>query len=397
MVLENKFPSDERVEKEALSLISAGHEVHLACATLKNEPEHEVYKGIFLHRVNSTDFYYNKARIACLTTPFYFKFWTRFIKRILLNSSFDVIHIHDLPLAKVGIKMANKLGIKVVVDFHENFPFMLKEEEYTKTLLGRILSPIQLWINYEKYVLKNINNTVFVCEEMRNRMTNIAVVENSVVLDNTIDTKRWPVYQESEESDEFLKTIYVGGFTVKRGIEIAIKGIAIFNKESKRKAVLDLYGNGRKEYINQLLKLAEDEGVAKFVNFKGYLKLPEDAQTLGSYDVGLIPHLKNTHTDNTSPNKIFQYYNYKLPVLCSNCNYLVRLVNETKGGLTYDNQSPADFAEKLKLFTNKAGKKKYGDSGFESVVNKYNWDKSAEALIKLYRNVESIIPDAKSV
>ena len=35
MVLENQFPDDERVEKEALSLIKAGHEVHLLCATLK--------------------------------------------------------------------------------------------------------------------------------------------------------------------------------------------------------------------------------------------------------------------------------------------------------------------------------------------------------------------------
>ena len=37
MVLENQFPDDERVEKEALSLIEAGHEVHLLCATLKKE------------------------------------------------------------------------------------------------------------------------------------------------------------------------------------------------------------------------------------------------------------------------------------------------------------------------------------------------------------------------
>ena len=37
MVLENQFPDDERVEKEALSLIKAGHEVHLLCATLKKE------------------------------------------------------------------------------------------------------------------------------------------------------------------------------------------------------------------------------------------------------------------------------------------------------------------------------------------------------------------------
>ena len=46
MVLENQFPDDERVEKEALSLIKAGHEVHLLCATLKkNVSGMKIIKG----------------------------------------------------------------------------------------------------------------------------------------------------------------------------------------------------------------------------------------------------------------------------------------------------------------------------------------------------------------
>ena len=61
MVLENQFPDDERVEKEALSLIKAGHEVHLLCATLKKERVgDENYKVIRLHRALSTSFLYNK-------------------------------------------------------------------------------------------------------------------------------------------------------------------------------------------------------------------------------------------------------------------------------------------------------------------------------------------------
>lgn len=387
MVLEGHFPVDERVEKEALSLIAEGHEVHLACATLKNEPENETYKGIFIHRVVSNNFYYNKARVASLTTPFYFNFWTKFIRKILTKSPFDVIHIHDLPLAKVGIKLAEKFNIKVLVDFHENFPFMLKEEEYIKTLIGRIISPISKWIRYEKKTLKDLHHAIFVCREMSQRMSKIKLVPNSIELDNTIDINRWPVYKKQNKTSEYFRTIYVGGFTVKRGIEIAIKGIARFNKISNKKATLDLYGSGRKEYINSLLKLAKNEGVADFVNFKGYIKLPEDAQKLGSYDIGLIPHLKNTHTDNTSPNKIFQYYNYKLPVLCTNCNYLERLVNETQGGLIYDNQSPEDFALKLQELCTDNMLAKCGENGYNSVVNKYNWDVSVKSLIQLYENM----------
>lgn len=387
MVLENNFPFDERVEKEALSLTGQGHEVHLACATTRGDKEYEEYKGIFLHRVKSSSFYYNKSRPVCLTLPFYFLFWRKFLSRLLSEIAIDTIHIHDLPLAKIGIELSKKFNKKLVIDFHENFPYMLKEEEYTKTLTGRILSPISKWITYEANILRKIDNAIFVCKEMKTRMLQISSVRNSIELDNTIDIERWPKYEKQKKDGKYIRTIYVGGFTLKRGIEVAIKGIAQFNKQLEQKAILDLYGSAKKDYINSLLKLADDEGIADYVNFKGYINLPEDAQQLGTYDVGLIPHLKNTHTDNTSPNKIFQYYNYKLPVLCSDCNYLVRLVDETKGGLIYDNQSPIDFAKKLQSMCNENDLQKYGEQGYNSILDKYSWDKSVTNLVEFYKNI----------
>jgi len=44
MVLEGEFPPDNRVEKEAVSLIEAGHEVHIACYSKKNDlpPERSI-------------------------------------------------------------------------------------------------------------------------------------------------------------------------------------------------------------------------------------------------------------------------------------------------------------------------------------------------------------------
>ncbi len=388
MVLENEFPFDERVEKEALSLIKSGHEVHLLCATLKNKPSYEDYNGIILHRVSSSVFYYKKARIACLTLPFYFQFWNKAVSNILSKEKFEAIHVHDLPLAKVGIKMSKKFSLKLIMDFHENYPYMLKEEEYTKGLQGRILSPIFFWEKYERRVLNNVDYVVCVCQEMKERMQKITFRPKFTILDNTVDISRWPSFIEKEKNNECWKTIYVGGFTAKRGIEVAIKGIALFNKLNKGEASLDLYGSGKQAYIDSLLDLAKKEGVADYVNFKGYINLPNDAQDLCKYDVGLIPHLKNTHTDNTSPNKIFQYYYYKLPVLCSDCNYLIRLVEETKGGLIYKNTSPDDFAEKLKIMSDANKRFNWGESAYKSIVSKYNWGKSAEALCGMYGSLK---------
>ena len=46
MILDQDFPPDDRPEKEALSLINAGYEVHLLCYTATQKALKENYKGI---------------------------------------------------------------------------------------------------------------------------------------------------------------------------------------------------------------------------------------------------------------------------------------------------------------------------------------------------------------
>ena len=51
MILENDFPPDIRVEKEARSLIEAGHKVYLLCMQKKTGPSEEVVDNIFVRRI----------------------------------------------------------------------------------------------------------------------------------------------------------------------------------------------------------------------------------------------------------------------------------------------------------------------------------------------------------
>lgn len=387
MILENEFPYDERVEKEALSLIKAGHSVTIACATITGKEERENYKGITIRRAQTDTFIYKKARVACLTLPFYFNFWLKFVTKVIKEDTYDAIHVHDLPLAKVGIKLSKKYRLRLTMDFHENYPYMLKEETYTQSFTGKILAPIGKWIKYEQKTLRSIENAVCVCDEMAKRLSDFNPNVKFHILDNTLNTNDYskPKVAPKKESSP-IKLVYVGGFTIKRGIEVAIKGIEIANRTNETKFALDLYGNGRPEYIESLLQLAKDKKVSDYVKFKGYLNLPQDAEKLMTYHIGLIPHLKNTHTDNTSPNKIFHYAYYNLPVFCSDCNYLKRIIDETKGGAYYKNTSAEDFAKQLIALNNSGKLEEYGQSGYNSIINKYNWEMRVNSLIKLYEN-----------
>lgn len=70
----------------------------------------KIIKESWLHRALSTSFLYNKAKIACLLLPFYFMFWKKQVGNLLCAETFDVIHIHDLPLAEVGYGQKRNSG-----------------------------------------------------------------------------------------------------------------------------------------------------------------------------------------------------------------------------------------------------------------------------------------------
>jgi len=50
MILNHTFPPDIRVEKEARTLLKAGHDVSLLCSKGPGLPDDDVYRGIKLCR-----------------------------------------------------------------------------------------------------------------------------------------------------------------------------------------------------------------------------------------------------------------------------------------------------------------------------------------------------------
>ena len=138
MLLEADFPPDVRVEKEALSLINKGHEVTVATYTFDNNKLAETIDGINILRRKISKFTYQSS-VGALRFPFYFNFWRKYLKSIFKTYTFDVVHVHDLPLAQIGYETARRYNIPFVLDLHENFPVLLRISSHTKKILARFL------------------------------------------------------------------------------------------------------------------------------------------------------------------------------------------------------------------------------------------------------------------
>ncbi len=380
MVLESEFPPDTRVENEISALLDAGHTVEIACFTKSNRPLKESKNGYVIYRKKISEFIH-KTSVGSLKFPFYFNFWRKFLKRLIKTYGYDAIHIHDLPLAKVGYEIKKKFDISLTIDLHENWPGLLKISTHTQTFLGKILSSNKRWEAYEKNILKKANNIIVVVEESKNRIIDLGIKADKIhIVSNTLNTFE---FQESEQkgNPDYTTLYYAGAINKHRGIQTAIEAIPYIAKEIPN---IRLWLVGKGSYVNTLKNQVEQLGIKDKVNFMGWKPLKEVAEYLSQSDIALIPHLRSDHTDSTIPHKLFQYMYIQKPILASDCIPLKRIIEETKSGLCFENNNAKDFADKAIRLIKESKILTDMNLAKSSVIEKYNWNVDKQRLVKIY-------------
>jgi glycosyltransferase involved in cell wall biosynthesis len=382
MVLESDFTPDIRVENEVEYLFKLGHDVTVACITQKHRPKFETLKYCKITRKQITDFT-KKTSVGCLKFPFYFNFWFKFLNNILQKEKFDVIHIHDLPLTKVGIKLKQKFNIPLVVDLHENWPALIKDAKHTNTLLGKILSSNKQWEKYESIVLHKADKIITVVEEMKNRILKFGLQPDDIfVLPNVMNLSSLDKEITNEYKGKVL--FYAGGLNKHRGLQIAIQGLAILPPEY---SYVELRIVGFGNYEKDLKALVNKLDLKERVIFLGRKSQQETYREMNESDIMLIPHLRSVQTDNSSPNKLYQYMYSEKPILSSNCSSLERIINLEKIGCIYEDENPEDFSLKLIELMNINKNNYMGKNGKKAVIQKYNWSFNEKVLAKIYSQV----------
>jgi glycosyltransferase involved in cell wall biosynthesis len=384
MLLENEFLRDSRVEKEVQSLFNAGHEIIVAAITSTGLPYYEKRGNCTVLRKSISPIV-AKSSVGALKFPFYLNFWKRYTERILADFKADVIHIHDLPLSRVGVELKKNYKIRLVIDLHENWPSLLSVSVHTNTFLGKLLSSEKQWRAYEKSCTLQAEAVITVVDEMKTRISDLGVPAGKIyVLENTPETSELKKLQFSRDENYFT-LLYVGGISFHRGLQYAIEGMRLLIKEIP--ARLWIAGDGK--YTTVLKDQVKRLELEKYVMFYGQLPKKDTEDLMKKSDFGLIPHIRSEQSDNSSPNKLFEYMASGLPILASNCISVKRVLEETNSGISYIYDSPSDFADKVKkLYSGRKDSSVYTINGINAVANKYNWLHSSSSLLKLYKDLE---------
>ena len=389
MLLDTEFPPDIRVENEAQSLLDKGHEVHILCYNFGNAAVTQVYKSIRIHRFKIKKQLAIKMLGLLNQIPVYKTIWIRELIKILKSDSFDAIHLHDLPLCCLIEPIKKRFNGMVTADMHENYPYLVAEQPYMNTWFGKMFLSKEIWFKKEKEWLQFADNIVCVADEMKTRL--ISVLGNTKPITVTPNTLNFNTFVASQKPVPELKTrfsnrfviSFIGGIDAVRGIEYMLEAVHLLENKIPELLAL-IVGDGQS--LDLLKQKTQELGIEAKVVFEGFKPSSNMAAYIELSDICIIPHVRSVQTDNSSPNKLFQYMYFGKPVISSNCTSLEKLILTENCGLIFNDRDSNDLAEKVfTLYKNSELRMQLGFNGSEAVKNKYNWAATASEFLKIYQ------------
>ena len=335
MVLESEFPPDERVEKEIESLQEIGFQVSVAVYTFMSKPELELFNGYEIHRKKISRLLY-KSSAAILVIPFYFRFWFKYLNAILKKEQFDILHIHDLPLAKVGCRLSRKYNLKLVCDQHEYYSNWIVRTRHYNTLAGKIIRLLSNWKRYERKYLQKADMVITVENSLREIYIDRVQISPSKVI-SLPNTPRKQVFNAGNIDQEIIDKykdcfvlFYGGSLDHIRGIDFIAECIARLKDEIAN--ILFLVA-GKENRAFSMSKLISGLQIENFVEHVGWVPLGKLPSYVAASKICLfVPRADNLEINNTIATKIYQYAAMGKPVIVSEARMMKEFVENNAIG-----------------------------------------------------------------
>jgi glycosyltransferase involved in cell wall biosynthesis len=234
----------------------------------------------------------------------------------------------------------------------------------------------------ERWVIHRADCILVVVEESRDRLSALGVPEDRItIVSNTppLDALgNEPLRSEMKEPGP-LHLAYLGQLDApSRGVGVLLDAAALCEQRGLPLR-LSILGDGRDRA--RLEAQSRDLGFKDgTVEFHGRLPYRDALLALRSFDVGVIPHFVQDHTNTTIPNKIFEYMAAGLAVIASDARPLARIVRETGCGEVFRNQDCVSLAAAIQRLGITAVRRRCSERGQRAMAERYNWEQDALRL-----------------
>lgn len=388
IVVDNEFNNDIRVRKEVRILKDNGYKVFVLCYSY-NDKEYDKIDGIKIERIKLKKKFKDIIFATQNRFPYYLHLWKTNIKNFIINNQIDIIHTHDLYMAKpsyLGIKSSKK-NVKLVLDLHENFPAAIDSYNWTKGTFRNFLVNPKLWSKKESEYLKYADKIIVLSENFKNLLlVKYPFLENKniTVYPNVIDFKRFDKFKVNNNIEKYkLPTLlYFGVVAERRGVFDSIDALKeIINKGFN--IILLIIGPVDKVDEERFLKEINHKKIKEFVVYIPWIHISELISYLNVTDICLAPFIKNPQHESGIANKLFQYMYGGKPIIASDCAPQQELIESNNCGLIYKTQK--EFVDKIIfLIENEELRIEMGAQAKKTLHEKFNPEEIDGKLLKVY-------------
>jgi glycosyltransferase involved in cell wall biosynthesis len=197
----------------------------------------------------------------------------------------------------------------------------------------------------------------------------------------SVDLTLWKDEAKPARDDGKIKIIYLGRLVNWKAVDLLIEAFAAVTRQVDN-AYLQILGDGSDR--PQLEKQVQNLGIAKKVEFAGYVKAAEGARRMRDADIFVLPSLREC-----GGVVMLEAMAVGLPVVAANwAGPAVHVTDET--GIRVSPESHKGFVDGLssaivKLAQSPELRQKMGAAGKQRVqIGDYDWDQKIDHLIRIF-------------
>jgi glycosyltransferase involved in cell wall biosynthesis len=371
--------TDERIRREAESLVARGDSVDYICLGDEQHMAPEFQHGVRIIQITVSR--YQGSSILSYIASYIQFFLKASIKLayLQLKNSYDVVQVHTMPDFMVFAAAIPKLlGAKIVLDIHDLMPelFQSKFGFSDKHPSIRFIT----WI--ERISVRFADRAIAVHKPHLEALCRHGnPCDKFSILLNVPDMRMFPLDERLPIiPNSSFDLIYHGTVSRRHGLEVAIRAISALKGKIKN---LKLSVIGAGDDMDRLSKLVDELDLREHVSITStWMPIEQLGPIIRRANVGVVPILADEFTRYMLPVKLLEYVGLSIPVICSRTptieayfdDSMVQYtspgsVNELATGILYLYENPDRRAE-LKSNSSKFNLE-------------YNWEKQKQAYYEL--------------
>jgi len=365
-VISGYYRNDPRIfQRQCKSLKEVGFSVCIL--TNDNQPEEDL-EGIPIY--STKNYWSNRSRILLFARKQFFK------RAIEINA--DIYQMHSPELLSLGIAL-KRAGKIVVYDAHEDLPKHIIEKDWLPRFTRKPLS--FLVEKYMNYILRSYHAIISPHSHVVDNLMKI----NSKTTLITNFAKVLPIKEISlKEYTQRNQIICYSGTVYLHSNQIPIL--------DSLKELPDITYNIAGYCTPSYLEVLSNHEAYNQLNYIGRINWTDLNEFYNKARIGVVVidykmnlgGKRGTH----AVNKIFEYMEAALPIICSDYDLWQEIIDEYECGICVEPGNVKQMTEAIVFLINNPEEAYImGQNGRKAVHNKYNWNTQHEVYVKLFETL----------